>query len=496
MDIYDLLDNSETIQLKILRKIFSAGEKGVACAEVRRSLKINANTVLEAVGLFNDFFKETYVDRKVAINYTSETGLLTLDTEENIDFSEIYSTFLRRSINYQIIQKVSFESSSISQLAVRLYLSEATIFRKIKLLNSKIDEFQLKIKNVKMHGDEIQIRYLLYSLTVNAYTFNQHLLKFQERTHPFADAFINTFEVLSNYKFSIQGKIKLRIWLDITIKRIRLLNDTSMDANYLEVENQALYKAIKKSFLSILDHYSLLIGEDEIMILYSFMVSFELYDSKYLPLGTKEINSNGKVALLDKEFLRRVHEVFPHYEEKVTIETRREIEYSLTNLHCKITKFCGSFYYFSGKSISHLANMEIYQRLLTISNKLVASIEESFSDFITAEVLSLVYRRYFNLLLEILKNYSIKIRIGVSIHKDYSIKEGVFFRLTYLMHYFFDVEIEEAAEQQKYDLLITDLIVSTERFAHDYYYLLTDIETTYDSDRIQKILVKIYKKKV
>ncbi|MBC9703438.1 MAG: helix-turn-helix domain-containing protein, partial [Enterococcus sp.] len=179
MDIYDLLDNSETIQLKILRKIFSAGEKGVACAEVRRSLKINANTVLEAVGLFNDFFKETYVDRKVAINYTSETGLLTLDTEENIDFSEIYSTFLRRSINYQIIQKVSFESSSISQLAVRLYLSEATIFRKIKLLNSKIEEFQLKIKNVKMHGDEIQIRYLLYSLTVNAYTFNQHLLKFQ-----------------------------------------------------------------------------------------------------------------------------------------------------------------------------------------------------------------------------------------------------------------------------------------------------------------------------
>ncbi|MBM1152266.1 hypothetical protein JQC73_04835 [Enterococcus durans] len=140
--------------------------------------------------------------------------------------------------------------------------------------------------------------------------------------------------------------------------------------------------------------------------------------------------------------------------------------------------------------------MDIYQRLLTISNKLVASIEESFSDFITAEVLSLVYRRYFNLLLEILKNYSIKIRIGVSIHKDYSIKEGVFFRLTYLMHYFFDVEIEEAAEQQKYDLLITDLIVSTERFAHDYYYLLTDIETTYDSDRIQKILVKIYKKKV
>lgn len=73
--------------------------------------------------------------------------------EENIDFSEIYSTFLRRSINYQIIQKVSFESSSISQLAVRLYLSEATIFRKIKLLNSKIEEFQLKIKNVKMHGD-------------------------------------------------------------------------------------------------------------------------------------------------------------------------------------------------------------------------------------------------------------------------------------------------------------------------------------------------------
>uniref|UniRef100_UPI0021AE9428 helix-turn-helix domain-containing protein n=1 Tax=Enterococcus faecalis TaxID=1351 RepID=UPI0021AE9428 len=67
--------------------------------------------------------------------YTSETGLWTLDTEENIDFSEIYSTFLRRSINYQIIQKVSFESSSISQLAVRLYLSEATIFRKYDLSN-------------------------------------------------------------------------------------------------------------------------------------------------------------------------------------------------------------------------------------------------------------------------------------------------------------------------------------------------------------------------
>ncbi len=66
MDIYDLLDNSETIQLKILRKIFSAGgRKGLHVQKFKRSLKINANTVLEAVGLFNDFFKETYVDRKV-----------------------------------------------------------------------------------------------------------------------------------------------------------------------------------------------------------------------------------------------------------------------------------------------------------------------------------------------------------------------------------------------------------------------------------------------
>ncbi|MCD8506232.1 MAG: helix-turn-helix domain-containing protein [Alkalibacterium thalassium] len=100
-------------------------------------------------------------DQKVQLHYDGQT--IGLSMSDDLSLQQIYRLYLDQSIKLQIITFLfKHQEFSITQLTQKLAISESSLFRKIKELNSHLKEFGIKIRNGQMQGEELQIRYFYF----------------------------------------------------------------------------------------------------------------------------------------------------------------------------------------------------------------------------------------------------------------------------------------------------------------------------------------------
>ncbi len=92
-------------------------------------------------------------DTQIKISYDGQA--IELEMSDEMSLQHIYRFYLSQSIKMEIINFLfKHHEFSITKLTQKLAISESSLFRKIKELNSHLKEFGLKIRNGQLQGEE------------------------------------------------------------------------------------------------------------------------------------------------------------------------------------------------------------------------------------------------------------------------------------------------------------------------------------------------------
>lgn len=93
-----------------------------------------------------------------------EDGVIQLDSHEYENRSLIYETYFKEAISYQLVQNTLQKKwDSLQMCCDDIYVSRAHLYRKIKLLNTRLpDGVTYNPNTMSLEGDEQTIRILLY----------------------------------------------------------------------------------------------------------------------------------------------------------------------------------------------------------------------------------------------------------------------------------------------------------------------------------------------
>ena len=156
--ILDLLEKRE----RAIYQLFLLLRKSVApigIKEVAQELHLSKSTLLRYIESFSEEVEQ------FGLFFQIKEEEIVLQREANLSSQDLFAYLFRTSIKYQILLYFFDKNEcSIPMLAQDLLLSEATLNRHLSTLNKVLKEFQVSIRNGRLRGSELQIRYFYYQL--------------------------------------------------------------------------------------------------------------------------------------------------------------------------------------------------------------------------------------------------------------------------------------------------------------------------------------------
>jgi len=271
MKIEDFLEKSEVRELKLIRQlILDGGETNYSdMVNFLDISKPSLNKDLETISLR---FKAD--DVRAQINFDGQKIHLHIDAYYS--FEEIYQLYLSDSIKASIIRYLyRHQSFSVVQLAHKLAISESSLFRKINELNQYLEEFKIKIRNGRLQGEELQIRYFYYQFYW--LTADSSSSKPKEKDGQIT-RLIQGFENVLDISFETEAKRRIAIWFQISKRRIKIENKVYKKLKkrmgpYLE---DPFYHEIRTIVLRYTSRYSIEFDEEETMLHFVFLLAFPI----------------------------------------------------------------------------------------------------------------------------------------------------------------------------------------------------------------------------
>ena len=186
----------------------------------------------------------------------------------------VYIGYVKRSLKYQLINYIfKYQEFTVVKIISDLSISESTLFRKIKELNSLLKEFG------HIYGEELQIRYFYFQV----YWFLTTYEEFQEAMETNQNQnLINGFEKELEIKISDFSRMRVSLWFSISKKRTNI--PKKIYKNMLEkiqpYKNDHLYKQVRKLILLYSSRYSIEVEEEESMIHFIFLTTQSVLSEK------------------------------------------------------------------------------------------------------------------------------------------------------------------------------------------------------------------------
>lgn len=465
---------------------------------MKKHLGVTTAVFNESLNELNNHMKAIDKNASVTRKIIDSEEMLVLNLPDDYNVFRLYANYLINCDNYRFLQFiVQRPKISISKLATEFFMSEASVFRKIKLLNSYLEEFEIQIRNNMLIGPESQIRHFTFYMRYNSMPFDDHLKN--PLLYP-VENFIRIMENQYHYILSDIGRVKLGIWLSITVERLKISNkdytNIDLQKELEKVREDPLYQAIRKAALTMVNQYAIQMDDYEIFLTYKYFRCNELFS---IEKGEIDILRNYLnfpdpiIQSANHNFFDTIENYYEEFWNTFDYQLFAVHFYSIKQLHNKLLFFKGSFYFFHSLSISRTLD----DRTLSVVKNLTETLlEENLALLhanIAPEIKEIVYRRYFDIILQSHRLAGKRIYIGVLINKDYSVTAGVVLRLSTLFESIYNVKVEKAQADHNYDLLISDSKNRAERFNHRYFYFLNELETNFDNHRIKELLDIIYK---
>lgn len=266
MHILDLLEKRE----RAIYQLFLLLRKSVApigIKEVAQELHLSKSTLLRYIESFSEEVEQ------FGLFFQIKEEEIVLQREANLSSQDLFAYLFRTSIKYQILLYFFDKNEcSIPMLAQDLLLSEATLNRQLSSLNQVLREFQVIIRNGRLRGSELQIRYFYYQLFWLTRPFKE--LE-QDRVFIEQLGHLPIFERFYQSQFNPRQAHQFALWLMIVQKRMRL-KDLDFQAVYqlmAPYEQHKFYRHLRQLFLTLRQQASVSFQEGDTMSVFAFLFS-------------------------------------------------------------------------------------------------------------------------------------------------------------------------------------------------------------------------------
>lgn len=497
MDLFDFLDVNEKRQLQLIKKLLEKGEAGIALKDAKKFLGVTTPVLNEVLQQTQVEIKE--LNENAVINYQKIENqmFISIDTPDDFNFFKLYSNYLTNSINYQILKAILDNGKLVVPvIASTLFLSEASIFRRIKSINQALKEFRIQIKQGTVVGPESQIRYFYYNMIINSYAIDDLITSLP---NTMTNVALDILERKYHLCFSETGRLRLNVWGNIFLKRMNIKNKNFSNLTIpSSLEGNHLYRGIKNAIYTTISQYAITVDEYEIYMIYQLISSIEVFDISATPddvLQTYFKDGGEDIEGINEHFINLLSTVYPDVFKNLDKRFLNYLYYVVNQLHHKIQYFEGTFYFFRGESISRLIDNETYFSIKELATTHIRYVFKKFKIPESNQMFEIAVRRCFDLIIKVHRLSSSKITIGLHLHYDYEVILGIVWRMNNFFSPFYHLEIEMAKKEKPYDLFITDSIIKSSSFTFNRLYLLNELETNYDIEKLKNTLTNIYKEK-
>lgn len=483
MRIEELLDKKEAREVKILRKVLLAGGR-IADHELLEYLgvsKASFESDLKELGYYLKPYAQEctlfYDGRWVAIQMTDQFSI-----------SKVLEDYVRASIKFQLIDYLfHYREFTIAQLTTKFIISESSLFRKIKELNLLLKEFDLKIRNGQLKGEELQIRYFYFQIYWYLIPYEVH----QSKTLTIQNSrIISALEKTLVLSFDEYSKLKISLWLTISKKRI-VVQTKQFKELYKKsqvYEQDPFFKKVRSFVLRFFSRYPLEIDEEESLLHFVFLTSMSvLAESDFanynLIRGRRTPTSLADTFILEHMILYyRPQKLFPKLEKKIF--------YYVSQIHSRLYFFKGELDVVNWETIfekeQHVSSQQSTDFSRILLDKSLEFFGESYKADNSLHEWSLVtYRGVLAIIdFEIVG----EIRIGIDLKMDHLYKEITTQVLILSLKNLNGLTIESFDSKKTYDLMITNVMKQRTYRSVKEIYVLSELGSTYD---INKIRMKI-----
>ncbi|MGX7197246.1 helix-turn-helix domain-containing protein [Enterococcus olivae] len=281
MKLAEWMDKHQQIQLTVFQSILKS-EGTVSTKSLAQEMEISLPTLqkeIRSLQLAVEYFEPTSQLIKV------DNDILSLRLANTFSIKRFVYSYLEQALDYQIVTFI-FEQKevSITKMVLDLQISEASIFRRLKVINQLLSEFEIQFRNKRLTGEEIQIRSFFFQFFWQSLPLDI----LEKRTaQPVIGNLIRVIEKHFGLDFSKEQYWKLALWLEIMQNRLdyrgkrqhRLQPETIH-----EIEMDPFYQELKNILARYLSRFAFQWSEEEAIYLYLFFLSEALIkvDEKWL----------------------------------------------------------------------------------------------------------------------------------------------------------------------------------------------------------------------
>jgi hypothetical protein len=498
MHLTDLLDKNDRIQLEIVNDLMNSTE-ATAARDLNKRMAISSfvfNTNVDQLIKTTDS-----LEMGISVQVFSQNGVkyIQLAKEPELDIKKLYYHYFDKSINYQILMATYFgEGNSFMQMSQQYHISEAVFYRHIREVNQYLKQFEIKIKNNRLLGDELNICYFLYHFFLQSMPLQEINKQFNDESVNLMIAFL---EVKLQQRFSIMNRYKFNLWASIIKRRSIYTAPRSQTAtNLLKLFNEdSLYKLVRQAYYQMISHTATTGSEFKALYLYMFLTSMFILEPTVI-VGTADDDwptQLPQVKELDNLIYNSIYDYFNINEAAIEPHKIQEWRYILTQAHTQLLLF--------GNFISATTARQMHPRrqttetisdvTLSLAGTLVHRLENHLGEPLMEETERNMHWLYANLIKQI-ETYSTDIiKIGTYSYVDFMRAMVLSARMSEVFNSQYHIQCEVARTSTTYDLFITDSDFGLEDYHFEQMYLLSDTETVLDMNDIHRLMDQIYRKK-
>lgn len=474
----DLLEKKEAKQIELIKYVLQVG--GSERIQVlTKELNVSKASLEGYIEDLNDTLST--FQHQITIFYDGQIVMFTLAPECSLRCIE--EKIYKQAIKYQILMYLYEHTEyTVVLLTQELGMSESTVFRKIKELNQLLKEFEIEIWQGKLVGEESQIRYFYYCF------FSSLNIRPKDMISRNRMDFIRLIESGLSITLSPLSIEHIELWLSIAKKRINVPNQQfkQFRKQFKAYERDPYFKLIRSMVIRVLGYYAIDINEEESMIHFAFLVSFDIlspsdfyqYDilrSRFTP-----------TAIVDTFILETI--ILDYRPLVLSHDLESKVYYYLSRIHSRLYFFKGNidilslpFIWESEKTWSaRVLKPEVERLFNEVVNRLPYDKKDSLAD--------LTKLTYLNILAIIDGEINMDIKVGIDLHLEDVFKEGTYQRIKAFVDKLNGVNCQLYYPEKDYDLVISNREYLKYKCR---VYVITELGTTYDLNNIIEVIREI-----
>ncbi|WP_034538612.1 helix-turn-helix domain-containing protein [Carnobacterium inhibens] len=487
MKVEHFLEKNEVREVTIFKQLVLNGGKlsYVEMLDYLAVAKASLDKDLESIS-----FRIQSLADQVSVSYDGQYIFLTMSDEFSLQ--QIYQLYLSQSVKVKLISFLfEHQEFSIIQLAQQLMISDSSLFRKIKELNSYLKEFGIKIRNGKLHGEELNIRYFYFQFY--SYIEEKEALVVSHSDKQITQM-VQAMESFLHVTIEPENRQRLNVWMLISKNRVHFKEKkyTHLREQMQPYLEDPLHQKIRLMVLRYFSRYSIEVDEEEAMLHFAFLLAFPILNEHDFHEYTLERDRRAPIATLDTYV---VETIIIHYKfRRLPYMVERDMYYHLSHIHTKLYFFQGDIEVYDYEEMLSKEKQFTGRNLVSFAHTLLSISTDKFG-INKAEENSLVKMellKYISLLAIISFKMTTIIQIGIDLKMESIYTETLNQLLILNMRHINGIHVEACQPNKVYDLILTnEQPTQKDRYGDAQVYVLSEILSSFDMENIQRIVQQL-----